>query len=85
MNLTSSFAKGCALGLATAGVAFLAFEAIRRARASAALESGDRIHIDGARPLDPILLETRPDPDGGGRHHTLMSEIPDVPPQSQRW
>ncbi len=84
MKPSTSFAKGLALGLATAGVAFFAFEAIRRARA-APLEAGDRIRIDGARPIDPLLLDLRPDPDGGSVRHTLASEIPDVPPQSQRW
>lgn len=85
MNLSTSFAKGLALGLATAGVAFFAFEAIRRARAAATFEAGDRIRIDGARPIDPLLLDLRPDPDGGSVRHTLASEIPDVEPQSQRW
>lgn len=84
MNLSPSFAKGLAVGLATAGVAFLAFEAIRRARAGAALQGGDRLRIDGARPIDPVLLEARPDPDGA-EHHTLASEIPDIAPHSQRW
>ena len=86
MNLSpSSFAKGLALGLATAGVAFVAFEAIRRARAPSRLGTNDRLRIDGVRPLDPLLRATRPDPDGGAERHTLASEIPDVPPQSQRW
>lgn len=75
---------GFMLGLAFVGVAFGIIGATRRVSKRRAMrrESASIPRIDGARPLDPVLLDARPQEMPAP---PLVNEIEDYAPTSQRW
>jgi hypothetical protein len=81
----ASFATGITLGLAAAGVAFVAARAAERR--SLRLRERARAHpvIDGARPIDPVELTVGPPPESRQSAPRLESEMEDPEPFSQRW
>ena len=81
----ASFASGITLGLAAAGVTFVAIRAAKRRAGARRERSRPHPVIDGAKPIDPVELTLGPPPEALSSAPRLESEIEDPPPFSQRW
>lgn len=80
-----AFSSGVVVGLAAAGVTFLAVEAARRARRARLYEADRPVVIDGVHAPQSAELNARPAEEGNAATRRLESEAPDIQPFSQRW